>query len=406
MSRARANGEGSIFPYRNGTYAAYVWVTTPAGEQKRKYVYGQTRDEVHAKWIKLQKEASERPITTKSQTLGAFIAYWLREIVKPNLAPATHANYEMFSRLYIVPVLGTVRLDRLTSRKIQEWANKLAQTCQCCDQKKDERRPPGKRRCCATGRCCESKLSRRSIRDARAALRAALSCAVAEELISRNPAETIKLKKVRKARRKAWNSDEARAFLESARNSGDPLYAAYVLILVLGLRRGEVLGLIWDNVDLKLAELVIELQLQRVSGELLHRETKTEASDSPLPLPEICLNALTDRKERQTAEREAAGAKWQGAPMVFTTRLGTPVEPRNFNRSFQARIQKAGVRRIAVHDARRTCATLLVDLEVHPRVVMQILRHADFNVTMEIYSQVSSKATRKALKRLSKRLDG
>ncbi len=91
---------------------------------------------------------------------------------------------------------------------------------------------------------------------------------------------------------------------------------------------------------------------------------------------------------------------------MFTTQLGTPIEPRNFNRSFHARCAKAGVRRIKVHDARRPCATLLVDLDVHPRVVMQILRHAQFAVTMEIYSQASSRATREALKRLSDSTEG
>ncbi|GAB3174140.1 phage integrase family protein [Micromonospora palomenae] len=84
----------------------------------------------------------------------------------------------------------------------------------------------------------------------------------------------------------------------------------------------------------------------------------------------------------------------------MTTRYGTPIEPRNFQRSWQTRCEKAGVRPITVHDARRTCATLLADLDVHPRVAMQVLRHARFSVTMEIYTQVSSKATREALKRL------
>lgn len=79
---------------------------------------------------------------------------------------------------------------------------------------------------------------------------------------------------------------------------------------------------------------------------------------------------------------------------MFTGRYGTPIDPRTVNRAFAARCIKAGVRRITVHDARRTCASLLVDLEVHPRVVMQVLRHAQFAVTMEIYSQVSSKTTR------------
>jgi integrase len=159
-------------------------------------------------------------------------------------------------------------------------------------------------------------------------------------------------------------------------------------------------------VDLAAKELFIGWQLQRVGGQLLHRETKTEASDSGLPLPDICLTALRHRLERQQAARKLAGEAWQGSPLVFTTQHGTPIEPRNLNRSFYARITKAGVRRISPHGARRTCGTLLVDLDVHPRVIMHILRHADFAVTMEIYSQASSKATQKVLKRLGKGLDG
>ena len=85
---------------------------------------------------------------------------------------------------------------------------------------------------------------------------------------------------------------------------------------------------------------------------------------------------------------------------MFTGRYGTPVDPRTVNRAFTARAAKASVRRITVHDARRTCASLLADLDVHPRVAMQILRHADFAVTMEVYTQVSSKQTREALRRL------
>jgi integrase len=106
------------------------------------------------------------------------------------------------------------------------------------------------------------------------------------------------------------------------------------------------------------------------------------------------------------AAADAVGTLWHDTRMVFTTRYGLPIEPRNFNRSYDARIAKAGVRRIAVHDARRTCATLLVDLDVHPRVAMAILRHADFSITREVYSQVSPAATRDALRRLGERLDG
>jgi integrase len=138
---------------------------------------------------------------------------------------------------------------------------------------------------------------------------------------------------------------------------------------------------------------------------LHHRATKTEGSDASLPLPPICVTALRARRAEQEAAREKARAAWQHSGLVFTTQFGTPVEPRNFFRSFVARIPKADVPRISVHDARRACGSLLADLDVHPRVAMQILRHADFKVTMEIDTQVSSKQTLDALKRLSDSLD-
>src|ERR671933_757545 len=99
-SRTRANGEGSIFPYRNG-FAAYAWVTTPAGNRQRKYVYGRTREIVHEKWIKLHAEAAKGPVATRTPTVASYLNYWLQEVVEPNLRPKTYEKYEMFVRLYV-----------------------------------------------------------------------------------------------------------------------------------------------------------------------------------------------------------------------------------------------------------------------------------------------------------------
>jgi integrase len=407
-SRIRSSGEGSIFPYRNG-YAAYAWVTKPNGQRQRKYIYGKTREQVHSKWLTLQQRARQGPVATSVPALGSFLTYWLDEVVKPNLAPLTHATYETFVRLYITPGLGTKRLDRLQVRDIQTWINKLARTCQCCAQGKDARRRQGSQHCCAIGKCCDSRLSAVTINDIRACLRSALSQAVTEDLIAKNMAMSVKVpsKRSRKRKMQAWSSEEARRFFESARDDGDPLYVAYVLILALGLRKGEVLGLTWNDVNLDSAELTLGHQLQRVSGQLLHRETKTASSDKAvLPLPDICVSALRQRKIQEDTARQAAGAAWHEGGWIVTTRWGTPIEPRNFNRAWDTRCRKAGVRKITVHDGRRTCATLLVDLDVHPREVMQILRHAQISVTMEVYAQASSRATRAALKRLGDSLNG
>ncbi|MFI7444927.1 hypothetical protein [Nonomuraea indica] len=107
---------------------------------------------------------------------------------------------------------------------------------------------------------------------------------------------------------KPWSVDEARTFLKSERNREDLMYPAYVLVLVLGLRLGEALGLRWDDdVDLDQAEMTIGWQLQRVAGKLLHRRTKTDASDATLPFPEIVTAALRAHQRARDAAHEAAG---------------------------------------------------------------------------------------------------
>jgi integrase len=401
----RRNGECSIFPYRKG-YAAYAWVTTPDGERKRKWVYGKTHDEVHGKWIKLQIRAQEGPVPTATPTLANYLAYWLREVVEPNLAPKTTEKYALLTRLYLIPGLGTKRVDRLQVRDVRTWLNRLRTTCQCCAQGKDAARVPDSRRCCAARKCCHQVLADRTVKDARDTLRAALTTAVSEELLARNVAAIVRLPTPRKQQRQWWSVEEARTFLESARREMDPLYAAFVLILVLGLRRGEALGLTWSDVAFDAAEVHIRWQLQRADHQLRHRETKTPSSTAVLPLPDICLVALKLRAERQADERIRAADAWQDSDLVFTSIYGTPYEPRNFNRQFAVRCRKAGVRYIKVHDTRRTCGSLLVALDVHPRVAMQVLRHSQIAMTMEIYSEVPTAKTRSALKRLGRKLDG
>jgi integrase len=234
----------------------------------------------------------------------------------------------------------------------------------CCAQGKDERRP--KKRCCALGKCCRDMPSATSIAHIRRVLRTLLSQAITEGHRTTNPATNVKLPSVRSKKRRAWTSDEARQFLESARADKDPFYAAYVLVLVLGLRKGEMLGVTWPGIDLEAAELTVDMQIQRVGKELLHRETKTPTSDDTLPLPEICAVALRERATAQKAAKKEVGEAWQPTDLVFTTRFGTPIEPRNFNRYWDRRCDLAGVRRITIRDARRTCASLLADLDVDP----------------------------------------
>lgn len=315
--------------------------------------------------------------------------------------------------------VGGKRIDKLTVRETQAWLNKLAGNCQCCAQGKDARRPEAKRRCCAIGECCENYPGRRTIEAARGTLRAALNNAMSEELISRNVAELAKLPKARKKlrRRNSWTVEEARKFLESSRREGDPLYPLWVLIIVLGLRKGEALGLIWPEGDDEWprdddsAEIALEWQVQHIGGNgLTHKQRlKADGSTDILPLPPIGVAALLLAKRNQDKARTHAWPKkcvcGQPHTLVLNTRTGRPLSPRNVNRWFDARCKRYGVRRITVHDTRRTCGSPLAALDVHPRVAMAILRHSRMAMTMEIYTQVPDKATRDALRRLSAELD-
>jgi hypothetical protein len=178
VSSRRANGEGSIFPYRNG-FAAYVWITTPSGKRQRKYVYGRTREIVHSRWIELTRKAARGPVVTKVPTVGQFLNRWLEDTVAPNLAPLTYATYESHVKNYIEPGIGALRLDRLRVADVQPWLNRLATQCQCCAQGKDARRAlRGTARSCAVGQCCHRVASPRTIKDVRTVLRSGLNSAV------------------------------------------------------------------------------------------------------------------------------------------------------------------------------------------------------------------------------------
>ncbi|NUK36414.1 site-specific integrase [Streptomyces lunaelactis] len=406
MSGKRGNGEGSIYPYKNG-YAAYVWVTKPDGKRARKYAYGKSREEVHEKWLQLHAEAKKGPVATRHRTLAAFLTYWLDSIVKPNLAPLSYVSYEGYVRLYIGPYLGAKRLDKLTVRDVREWLTKLATVCQCCAQGKDAKRATARRKCCAVGDCCESYPSRRVIQGSRDALRAALTHAVSEEEIGKNVAALVKVPKPRRQRIKPWSVAEAGQFLTDAAARDDHLFAAWVLVLCLGLRRGEVLGLTWKSVDFETSELYVDHQIQRAGRQILHRETKTEDSDDFLPLPALCLKALRMRRAQQLGDRKAAGELWQDSHgLVFTTKYGTPIEPGNLTRMFALRARRAGLRVIPLRNTRHTCSSLLVALKVHPKVAQRILRHSQIAMTMEVYAEASEEAVRDAIGKLSDAMGG
>ena len=196
---------------------------------------------------------------------------------------------------------------------------------------------------------------------------------------------------------------EARQFLAAAKP--DPLYMAFVLLILYGLRRGEALGLRWEDIDLDGGTIRIRQQLQRIRGELFLAPVKTHAGKRDLPLLDVVRQALDDQAGRQAAYRVDMGRAWPETGLVFTTRTGRPVEPRNFVRSFRRICDDNKIRLIKVHHLRHTVGSLLqrprcpsTGRPDHPRA------HR-ISTTLEIYTDTDEQARREALTRLHGLLD-
>ncbi|MFE2440800.1 tyrosine recombinase XerC [Streptomyces sp. NPDC059426] len=401
MGKRNVNGEGTIVQRKDGRWHGAAYVLTPDGTYKRRFVYGKSWDDVHDKLTRLKADSqSGIPVVTSKLSLGEYLTYWLANVARIKVRPTTYAAYETLVRIYLAPGLGKKKLARLTARDIRAFLTTTARTCQCCAQGKDKARPERKRRCCALGKCCESYPSDRTVRFLLVLLRAALEHAVREDELPRNVAKNVELSMGTKREIEPLTVKEGRQFLAAAR--GNRLWAAYELAVRIGLRRGEVLGLRWKDVDLTGGTITIRQTLQRVGGELLIAAPKTQRSARRVALPAECVTALRARRAQQHGDRLAAGNKWKdnGSDLVFTTKNGTPIEPRNLNRAFTLLCDKAGVRRVRFHDLRHTCASLLHEQGADARMIMEVLGHSSIRVTMDIYTFVRLDSQRSAFDRV------
>ncbi|MGK3091029.1 tyrosine-type recombinase/integrase [Streptomyces sp. WAC01490] len=380
MAKRRPNGGGTVTRRKDGRYQGAAYVTNTDGHRVRKFVYGSTYDEAAEKLGKLQEqERNGVPVPSRTWSLGEWLAYWLEHIVKPNREHNTYVKYESKVRLYLVPHLGKKPLARLTPAQLRSFMAELKRT----------EVPPAARF------------------EVLRVLRNALNRAVREELLTRNVAELVDMPKVTKKEAKPWNAREAITFLRSAR--AHRLYAACVLVLVLGLRRSEVLGLRWQDIDFDQRQFTPLKQVQRVKGVgLVLKDLKTESSHAVLPLPEFCARALEERRELQDLERRIVGEGWSQEPgqdLIFSSERGGLIDPVGFSRSFNALVKRAGVRRITVRLARHTCGTLLAFLKVHPKVAQAILRHSQISMTMDVYTHVVGDGEREAVTMLAELLE-
>ncbi|WP_079110507.1 tyrosine-type recombinase/integrase [Streptomyces roseifaciens] len=367
------NGAGTITKRKDGRYQAAVYVLQPDGTRARKFAYGKTWAECDVKRRELlNKVHSGIPVPTRSAKLSEWLPYWLEHVIKPHRKRTTYAKYETHARLYLNPHLGTKTLEKLSARDVRAALARIAKATTAATAKESHR-----------------------------VLRSALSTACREELITRNVVKLVEAPSVDVYESSVWTLEETLKFIFVARR--DPLYAAFMLAVGLGLRRGELVGLRWQDIDLDSMTVQVRKQRQRVGGENYEDDTKNRRKRA-LPLPVLCVAPLRWQRMRQQALHAKAGDSWRESDLVFTTRTGRPIEGSNVLRSFHRLSAKADVPRIRVHDARHGAATLLAAGNVHPRVAMEILGHSKISVTMDVYTHVPDALKREAVAHMDRML--
>ncbi|MEU3202146.1 tyrosine-type recombinase/integrase [Streptomyces sp. NPDC006996] len=391
--KARANGEGTIYQRKDGRWEAASYVLAANGTRKRVRVYGTTRKNAADKLAeKIADSNRGLPVATAESTLGDYLTYWLGSVAVHRLRENTHTRYAACVRLHLIPGLGTKKVARLTAKDIRTFLDRLRTTCQCCTQGLDTER----NRCCAVGECCQKQLSALTVTYVHSVLKSALEHAVREDELPRNVARNVKTTTHQPRRFRPLTAVEARQFLDAAR--ADRLHALYELALRTGLRKGELLGLRWEDLDLTTGTASVRRSLQRTrTGGLTHLPAKTRASERRIALPTECIHSLKKHQERQDREREAAGPDWRDESLVFTTPTGRPLDPANLTRRFRRFLGRAGLRRIRFHDLRHSTATLLLEQGVDLVVIKELLGHAHIGVTAGVYAHVRLRLQRQAI---------
>jgi integrase len=366
-ARKRANGEGTIYRRSDGRYEGAAVVPVRGGGRRRVRVYATSRDEAREKLDRMLDDARQGiPRAVQKQTVEDYLDYWLERVIKPELLPTTHSGYEIMVRRHITPVLGRKYLVDLSPADVRRLLATLR-------EKETNGHGGGLR-----------MLSPRMVQFAHAVLRNALSNAVREELVGRNVAKMVKTRNPEYEVGGGLDPTTARALL--ARITDDRLYALYLCAIVLGMRRGELLGLTWDSVNLGEARLWVRQTLAWVDGRPRAQPPKTRASRRVIPLPQVVVTALREHRKRQDKECVEAGERWSDTGFVFTTRRGEPTSPYSLSKYWRAIRIKAGVPWLRFHDLRHTAVSLLLALGVPPHVVREIVGHSDIKVTMTVYA--------------------
>jgi integrase len=382
MARKRANGEGTVWhDEKRGRWEARFTIWKD-GKPVRRKITAPTSKEAHSRMKDAQRAVEDGlPVPDRRETVSKFLDDWLEHIKHTERSSVTVENYRDIVNYYVTPHIGRVKLAELAPRHVEKMQRDILKA--------------GK--------------SPRTARSARSVLRAALRHAERHGLVARNAAALSEPVKIDHDEKQSMTVAQVKKLMDAAAGKGDEepdtrYEAAIVLLVTLGLRRGELLGLKWSDINLKAKTLRVSRALKRTDDGLELSETKTARSTRTLNLPPRAIAALKSARIRQAKERLEAGAHWVDGDWVVSTGWGGPIDPDNFRHKFVELCDKAGIGHWTPHDARHTAGSLMFEHGADLKVVSEALGHSSIRVTADVYAHLLPERSGEAAKAIEKAL--
>jgi len=291
--------------------------------------------------------------------VAEYLGRWLADYARPNLSPRGYERYESIARVHLIPSIGNIPLTQLRPEHLQRhYSAKL-----------------------------KEGLSPLTVRYLHTVIHKALQTAIKWGLLNRNAADGVDMPRARHNEMQTWDDFEVRHFLQLAKDS--EYFALFHTALFTGMRRNELLGIRWSDIDFLFSQLSVSRSLHHLKdGSFIFTPPKSEKSKRTIALSPEAVHVLREHRVKQEAIRAAIGKPLVDNDLMFSTHDGKPLRPNTVSRAWKMLAARAGVKVINFHGARHTHASLLLKAGVHPKVVQERLGHASIQITLDTYSHV------------------
>ena len=381
MSKRRANGEGNLRKRKDGRWEGrYTAGRDPeTGRAIYKNVLGKTQGEAKAKLKQAIEEAKGLDAAKVGRySVGQWMEVWFEHYAKVKVRPSSHQTYRGYIDNHIKTNIGEIPLEKLTSLELQKLYKKLLEGGRV-ERVESRKQAKG--------------LSAKTVRNIHQIISSAMNLAKEQRLITANPADGCALPRLEHREMQTLPVEQLQSFLREAKDSG--VFELYYLELATGLRRGELLGLKWEDIDLERGDLRVRRQIARINGEVVEAPLKTKNAYRTLPLAEDTIGVL-----------EAQRKKTGDSPWVFPSPTGGPISPDSVLHMLHRVLKRAGLPRVRFHDLRHTFATLALQNGVDIKTVSGMLGHFSAGFTLDTYAHVTSAAQRQAAQTMGNVLSG